>query len=313
MNFKVIAGTVCAVGMFLFGIDLMGSSLEKCCSDKMKKILSACTKTTFTGMLSGLIVTGIIQSSSATTVMAVSFVDSGLISLLQAIGIIMGANIGTTVTSLLIAINFSSVAPLAVFIGTAMKMFSKKEKTQYAGLVIAGFGFLFVAMSSMSEYLSFLKESQSTLNFLSASTGRIASIFIGFVITAIMQSSSATVGVLQSAAASGLVSTQNAIYILFGQNIGAVIPTLLSSVNTSKDAKRVAIVHLLFNTIGTLVFIVICEITPYLVFLDKIENPSLRVSVAHIVFNSLSTALLLPFGKQLAKLSEIVIPERKRG
>lgn len=307
MNIQLVAGIVCSVGMFLFGIDLMGDALEKCCGEKMKHFLSVCTKTPFSGMLSGLIVTGIIQSSSATTVMAVSFVDSGLMSLFQAVGIVMGANIGTTVTSLLIAINFSAFAPVAVFIGTFMKMFCKAEKKKQIGLVIAGFGFLFVAMSSMSEYLSFLKNSQASATLLASSTGRIVSLVAGFIITAIMQSSSATVGVLQSAAASGLVSMHNALYILFGQNIGAVVPALLSAVNSKKDAKRVAVIHFLFNTFGTLIFMVISEITPYCSLLEKIESPSMAVSVAHIVFNAVTTAVLLPFGKRLVIMSEKII------
>lgn len=304
MNLSVLAGVLCAVGMFLFGIDVMGDGLQKVCGEKMKKILSACTKNRFLGVLTGLAVTGVIQSSSATTVMTVSFIDCGIMTLSQAVGIIMGANIGTTVTSLLIAVNFSAAAPLAVFAGTAMKMFSKKDKVQNAGLIIAGFGLLFVAMSSMSEYLSFFKDSGNADAFVSASSGRIKSILIGFVITAIMQSSSATVGVLQSAAASGLVSTRNAVYILFGQNIGAVIPTLLSTVKTNHEARKAAIVHLLFNIFGTIIFILICEVTPYISMLETIENGSVRISAAHIIFNIVSTIILFPFGDLLAKAAD---------
>lgn len=303
MGFKLFCGVLCAVGMFLFGIDIMGDGLQRVCGEKMKSILSLCTKSKLRGMLTGLGVTGIIQSSSATTIMAVSFINSGIMTLSQAVGIIMGANIGTTVTSLLIAVNFSTVAPLLVFLGTALKLFSKKEKTQSIGLAVTGFGLLFVAMSNMTEYLSFFGESERASDMINMCNGRIISIIIGFVITAIMQSSSATVGLLQSACRSGLVTTRNAVYILFGQNIGAVVPTLLSTVKTNREAKRAAFVHLWFNIIGSGIFMVISELTPYLNILGKIEDGSFRVSVAHIIFNCVSTIILLPFGDKLCEIA----------
>lgn len=304
MGIKLFSGILCAVGMFLFGIDIMSEGLNKTCGEKMKSILAACTKSRLRGMLTGLGVTGIIQSSSATTIMAVSFINSGAMTLGQAVGIIMGANIGTTVTSLLIAVNFSAIAPILVFLGTALKLFSKKERVQNIGLAITGFGLLFVAMSNMTEYLSFFKESDKAAVLINMCDGRIKSIIIGFIITAIMQSSSATVGVLQSACRSDLVSTKNALYILFGQNIGAVVPTLLSTVKTSREAKKAAFVHLWFNIIGSLIFMLICELTPYLRLLESIEDGSLRISTAHIIFNTVSTVILMPFGDKLASLSE---------
>lgn len=303
MDIRLICGILCAVGMFLFGIDIMGDGLQKACGEKMKSLLALCTKSRIRSMLTGLTVTGIIQSSSATTIMAVSFINSGIMTLSQAVGIIMGANIGTTVTSLLLAVNFSAVAPLLVFLGTALKLFSKKEKLQLMGLSVTGFGLLFVAMSNMTEYLSFFKESEKAAELMNMCDGRIISILTGFIITAIMQSSSATVGVLQSACRSGLVSTKNAVYILFGQNIGAVVPTLLSTVKTSREAKRAALVHLWFNIIGSIIFIFICELTPYILLLDKIPDGSYRVSAAHIIFNITSTVILMPFGERLALLA----------
>lgn len=304
MDLKLISGVLCAVGMFLFGIDIMSDGLQKFCGEKMKSILSMCTKNKLLSVLTGFAVTGAIQSSSATTIMAVSFINSNILNLSQAVGIIMGANIGTTVTSLLIAFNFFAIAPVIVFLGTALKLFSKKEKLQNAGLALTGFGLLFVAMSNMTQYLSFFKDTPYANELINMCDKRIISVIIGFIITAVMQSSSATVGVLQTAAKSGLVSTKMAVYILFGQNIGAVVPTLLSTVKTNREAKKAGLLHLWFNIIGSVIFTFICELTPYISLLDKIEDGSFRVSVSHIIFNTLSTAILLPFSDSLAKLSD---------
>lgn len=304
MDLKLISGVLCAVGMFLFGIDIMSDGLQRFCGEKMKSILSMCTKNRLLSVLTGFAVTGAIQSSSATTIMAVSFINSNILNLSQAVGIIMGANIGTTVTSLLIAFNFSAIAPVIVFLGTALKLFSKKEKLQNAGLALTGFGLLFVAMSNMTQYLSFFKDTPYANELINMCDKRIISVIIGFIITAVMQSSSATVGVLQTAAKSGLVSTKMAVYILFGQNIGAVVPTLLSTVKTNREAKKAGLLHLWFNIIGSVIFTFICELTPYISLLDKIEDGSFRVSVSHIIFNTLSTAILLPFSDSLAKLSD---------
>lgn len=308
MSIHTLAGVLCAVGMFLFGIDIMGDGLKKACGEKMKNILSACTKNRLTGVLTGFAVTGILQSSCAVTVMAVSFVDCGLMSFSQAVGIIMGANIGTTVTSLLLAFNFSAIAPICVFAGTVLKLFCKKEKLQNIGLVFAGFGLLFVAMSNMNEYMLFFKRSEAAQSFLLHSSGRLSCLLFGFAITAIMQSSSATVGVLQSAAASGLLTTKSALYILFGQNIGAVVPTLFSSVKAGRQAKKAAVMHFLFNVFGTVIFILITEALPYVRLLEAIENGSMRVSVSHIVFNCVSTAVLLPLAPQMEKCAELMVP-----
>lgn len=312
MPVKIIAGILCSVGMFLFGIDIIGDGLSLVCGEKMKTILSACTKNRFTGVLTGFLVTAVIQSSCAATVMAVSFVESGVLTLSGSVGIIMGANIGTTVTSLLLAVNFSHIAPLAVFLGTFIKMFCKKEKVKNIGLIICGFGLLFVAMSSMSEYLNFFKESGKAEAVLAASQSKLQNILIGFFVTAIMQSSSATIGVLQSASLSGLISLEGALYILFGQNIGAVIPTLLSSIKSGRQAKKAAVVHLLFNVIGTAAFILIASFSPYISLLENFANKSLAISVAHIIFNVGSTLLLFPFGNQLERLSGWIVDFRVR-
>lgn len=285
----------------------MGEHTEKAFGEGLKHTLGVLTKNRFTGMLTGLAVTGIIQSSSATTVMTVSFVSSGIMTLSQAVGIVMGANIGTTVTSLLIAFNFSAVAPLFVFLSVAAKLFAKKERTRHLCFVFIGFGLLFLGMNTMSMSFAHLKESDAFLGLVSACSSKIYCISAGIIMTAILQSSSATVGILQALALSGIVDIQSALYIIFGQNIGAVVPTMLSSAGASRQAKQVGIIHLLFNVIGTVFFFLLFEIVPFPSFIKIIGNESMQVSFIHIAFNVLSTVLLLPFGDLLIKMSERII------
>ncbi len=285
----------------------MGEHTERAFGERLTHTLEMLTKNRLTGMLTGLAVTGIIQSSSATTVMTVSFVSAGIMTLSQAVGIVMGANIGTTVTSLLIAFNFSAVAPLSVFFGVAVRLFAKKERLRHMCALIIGFGLLFIGMNTMSLSFSHLKESPAFLGFVAACEGKISCILTGFIMTAILQSSSATVGILQALALSGIIPAESALYIIFGQNIGAVVPTVLSSVGTSKNAKQVSIIHLLFNLIGTVFFFLIFEIVPFPSFIYKLGNASMQVSFMHIAFNVLSTVILMPFGDLLIKMSEKLI------
>ena len=298
---------LCGIGLFLCGIFLMSEHTEKAFGERLTHALAALTKNRFTGMLTGLAVTGIIQSSSATTVMTVSFVSAGIMTLSQAVGIVMGANIGTTVTSLLIAFNFSALAPLAIFLGVAVRILAKKEKTRHMCFLVVGFGLLFLGMNTMSLSFAHLKESEAFLSFVSACKGKIPCIFTGIIMTAILQSSSATVGILQALALSGIVPVESAMYIIFGQNIGAVVPTMLSSVGASKEAKQVGIIHLLFNLVGTVFFFIVFEILPFPSFIKSIGNESMQVSFIHIAFNVLSTVLLMPFGDWLIKMSDHII------
>ena len=305
-----LVNLLCGIGLFLCGITLMGEHTEKAFGEGLKHTLGVLTKNRFTGMLTGLVVTGIIQSSSATTVMTVSFVTSGLMTLSQAVGIVMGANIGTTVTSLLIAFNFSRLAPLAIFFGVAVKIFSKKVKTGHICCLVIGFGLLFLGMNTMSMSFAYLKDNESFLGFISACEGKLTCILTGFIMTAILQSSSATVGILQALALSGVVGTKSALYIIFGQNIGAVIPTLLSAVGAKKEAKQVGIIHLLFNLIGTVFFFILFELVPFPSFIYRVGNPSMQVSFMHIAFNVLSTVILMPFGNQLVSMSNKLCRKR---
>ncbi len=292
---------LCGVGLFLYGVNLMGEHSQSAFGERLKNLLSVMTKNRLSGVLTGFAVTGVIQSSCATTVMTVSFVNAGLMTLSQAIGIVMGANIGTTVTSLIIAFNFSSLAPFTIVLGTAVILAAKKEKTKHIGSVVVGFGLLFLGMNTMTSSFSYLRDNEAFLSLIGMARGKLPCIAAGFIITAIMQSSSATVGILQALCMSGLIGIENAVYIIFGQNIGAVVPTVISALGANKNAKAVAGVHLLFNIIGTGAFLLIGEFLPLHKLLTGFGNASRQVSAMHIIFNVVSTVLLLPFGDMLEK------------
>lgn len=302
-----IINLFCGIGLFLTGITLMSESVSDVFGEKLKAILGKVTNSKAKAVATSALVTGAIQSSCATTVMTVSFVDKSLMSLSDAVGLIMGANIGTTVTSLLIAFNFSSFAPLFVFLGTVIRMFCKKENIKGLADVLIGFGLLFLGLNTMSVSFDFLKETEFFTLLLSHTKGRLGAITAGFLITAIMQSSSATVGILQSLAFKGLVTTSSSFYIILGQNIGAVIPVILSSIGKSKNAKRTALIHLLFNSIGTVIFIVIMSVFPLHKLFSFTENNSMRISLFHILFNTGSTVILLPFSEKLVELTKKII------
>ena len=299
-----IINLLCGIGLFLFGMTLMSESTTKAFGDKLRGTLSTLTKNKISGVLTGLGVTGIIQSSCATTVTAVSFVSAGILSLSGAVGIVMGANIGTTVTSLIIAFNFSDIAPIAVFIGTVLKMFSNRYKLQSLGMITVGFGLLFIGLNTMSEAFESLKDNAAFLSFIGRTDGKLQGVLTGFIMTAIMQSSSATVGILQALSMQDIIPLQTALYIILGQNIGAVIPVIMSSLGTSKTAKQVGVIHLLFNLIGTGIFLLLMEFVPFCELLSFTKNDSMRLSLFHIIFNVASTFMLLPVSDLLIKISE---------
>lgn len=299
-----IINLLCGIGLFLIGMTVMSEYTTLTFGERLKGVLSALTKNKLSGVLTGLGVTGIIQSSCATTVTAVSFVGAGILSLSGAVGIVMGANIGTTVTSLIIAFNFSDIAPLAVFLGTIIKMFSKSEKLQSAGMITVGFGLLFIGLNTMSSAFEGLRDNESFLSFIAKTDGKLQGIITGFVMTAIMQSSSATVGILQALSMQGIIPSETAFYIILGQNIGAVVPVIISSVGANKVAKQVGIIHLLFNMIGTVFFLILMEFVPFDYIFSFTGNASMKISLFHITFNVISTLLLLPFSDLLIKISE---------
>ena len=303
-----IINLLCGIGLFLIGMTVMSESTTEAFGEKLKSILSALTKNKISGVLTGFGVTGVIQSSCATTVTAVSFVNAGILSLSGAVGIVMGANIGTTVTSLIIAFNFSDIAPIAVFFGALMKMLAKKKKLQSAGMIAVGFGLLFIGLNTMSSAFEAMKDNPEFLSFISKTDGKFQGVLTGFIMTAIMQSSSATVGILQALSMQGIIPLSTALYIILGQNIGAVIPVIISSAGASKTAKQVSVIHLLFNIIGTVIFFVLIEFIPFASLFSFADSDSMRISLFHILFNLVSTFILLPFSDLLLKISELLTP-----
>lgn len=301
------------LGLFLFGIRTMGDGLENAAGAKLKRMLEVLTGNRFLAVLVGFVVTAIIQSSTATTVMVVGFVNAGMMSLAQAVGVIMGANIGTTVTSLLIALNFSSVAAAAVLVGVILMLASKKTVVKNLGAIFTGFGLLFLGIDMMSDSMAPLRESAGFMNFIvtvSESPLRpLFGIILGIVMTAVLQSSSASVGVLQTLAMQGLVPLKFSVFVLFGQNIGTCLTALFSTVGAKKNSKRAAVIHLLFNLIGTGIFIIIALLTPYVEWIEKLSpDPMAQIAISHIVFNIVSTVVMFPFAKVLVKLSCLLVP-----
>ena len=301
------------LGLFLFGIRTMGDGLENAAGAKLKRMLEVLTGNRFLAVLVGFVVTAIIQSSTATTVMVVGFVNAGMMSLAQAVGVIMGANIGTTVTSLLIALNFSSVAAASVLVGVILMLASKKTVVKNLGAIFTGFGLLFLGIDMMSDSMAPLRESAGFMNFIvtvSESPLRpLFGIILGIVMTAVLQSSSASVGVLQTLAMQGLVPLKFSVFVLFGQNIGTCLTALFSTVGAKKISKRAAVIHLLFNLIGTGIFILIALLTPYVEWIEKLSpDPMAQIAISHIVFNIVSTVIMFPFAKVLVKLSCLLVP-----
>lgn len=301
------------LGLFLFGIRTMGDGLENAAGAKLKRMLEVLTGNRFLAVLVGFVVTAIIQSSTATTVMVVGFVNAGMMSLAQAVGVIMGANIGTTVTSLLIALNFSSVAAAAVLVGVILMLASKKTVVKNLGAIFTGFGLLFLGIDMMSDSMAPLRESAGFMNFIvtvSESPLRpLFGIILGIVMTAVLQSSSASVGVLQTLAMQGLVPLKFSVFVLFGQNIGTCLTALFSTVGAKKNSKRAAVIHLLFNLIGTGIFILIALLTPYVEWIEKLSpDPMAQIAISHIVFNIASTVIMFPFANVLVKLSCLLVP-----
>ena len=290
----------------------MAAGLQKAAGSRLKKVLEVLTKNKLIGVLVGTLVTAIIQSSSATTVMVVGFVNAGLMNLTQAVGIIMGANIGTTVTSWLVSsaefLQTDTLAPIAIFIGAALVLFGKKTRTNQIGEIIIGFGILFIGIEMMSNGVQPLSELEGfTTAFKEFGKNPILGLGVGLVVTAIIQSSSASVGILIALAANGLVTWDSAVYIIMGQNIGTCATALLSSIGASKNAKGAAYIHLMFNVIGSVIF----SIVAYIFFMF---NPDLgariitpyEISIVHSLFNVANTVILFPFSNVLVKIAEVM-------
>lgn len=299
------------LAIFLFGMNVMGDALEKCGGNKLKKILESVTQNPFKGLLLGAGVTAIIQSSSATTVMVVGFVNSGIMKLSQSISIIMGANIGTTITGQLVALDIGMFAPLIAFLGVAMIVFMKNPKVQHAGGILAGFGVLFIGMDMMGAAMKPLQSSPVFIDLMTSFSNPVIGIIAGAVFTAVIQSSSASVGILQTLAVSGLLPFSSAVFVLFGMNIGTCITSVLASIGTNRSAKRTTIIHLLFNLIGTAVFTILCLSIPIAEFVAATApgKPAAQIANMHTIFNIVTTVLLIPFGTLLAKAATKILPD----
>lgn len=308
---EIILGLMGGLGLFLYGMKLMSDALEKAAGAKMRSILEFFTKTPLRGILVGIFFTAIIQSSSASTVMVVSFVNSGLLNLYQAAGVIMGANIGTTVTSQLISFNLSALAPAIVMIGVVLAMFCKKVKIQRIGEVLLGFGILFMGLTSMSSSMSVLRESPQVVEIMGSLTSHFVALIVGIVVTTILQSSSATVGIILLLAQQGLLDIRICLFIIMGCNIGSCVSALLAGLNGKRDAKRAALIHLLFNIIGTFIMYIIFSIAlepiAQLVIKFSHGDPGREVANAHTMIKIIEVLLLAPFIKQIVKLTGVFI------
>ncbi|MBO5208609.1 MAG: Na/Pi cotransporter family protein [Lachnospiraceae bacterium] len=324
MDFFGVLTMVGGLALFLYGMQVLGDGLSKVSGGRLEQILEKLTNNKLKAVLLGAGVTAVIQSSSATTVMVVGFVNSGIMKLSQAIGIIMGANIGTTATSWILSLsgiesgNFfikllkpSSFSPILALIGVAILLFSKKEKKKNIALILVGFAVLMFGMDTMSNAVKPLADVPEFTNILLMFSNPILGLLAGLVLTAVIQSSSASVGILQALCATGAVSYGTAIPIIMGQNIGTCITALLSSIGTSKNARRAAIVHLYFNIIGTTVFmLVFYGLNAFIdfAFLNQAAE-AYGIAVVHSVFNIFATCLLLPFSNGLEKLANLTIKD----
>lgn len=311
MDFTDILGLLGGLALFLYGMQMMSTGLEAAAGDRMKQILQRMTSNRFLGVGAGALITAVIQSSSATTVMVVGFVNSGLMTLRQAVWIIMGANIGTTITGQLIALDVGELAPVFAFVGVVLVVFFKKPNIRHTGNIIAGLGVLFIGMDMMGNAMVPLQSSRTFIELLTEFENPILGILAGTVFTAIIQSSSASVGILQALAANGIVQLSSAAYVLFGQNIGTCITALLASIGTNRNARRTTVIHISFNVIGTVVFSILCMTTPLISWMVGLapDNPAKQIANLHTLFNIVTTLLLLPAGNLLATLSEKILPD----
>ncbi|HZJ57054.1 MAG TPA: Na/Pi cotransporter family protein [Clostridia bacterium] len=315
MNSSMIIMLAGGLGLFIYGMKMMGDGLEKAAGSRLKRLLEILTENRLMGLLVGAIVTAVIQSSSATTVMVVGFVNAGIMTLGQAVGVIMGANIGTTMTAFLISLNLTDIAPIIVFVGVGLVFFSKRKFVKSIGEILVGFGILFIGMGFMSDSMVPLRTNAGFQRLLVSMSHPILGIIAGTIMTVVLQSSSAAVGILQALATQGLIGLNSAIFILFGQNIGTCITAILASIGTNTNAKRAAFIHLSIKVIGTSIFMVAMALgVPFVDFILKVSpanSPMSQVANAHIGFNVITAAILFPFGNILVNLSKNLVHGKK--
>lgn len=312
MGIETLLSLAGGLGLFLYGMKIMSDSIEKAAGAKLRGILEFFTRNRFMGMIVGILFTGIVQSSSACTVMVVSFVNSGLMNLYQAAGVIFGANIGTTVTSQLISFNLSEAAPVFLLGGVLAVMFSKSENVRKFGEIILGFGILFMGLTGMSGAMEGLRESPKIVEILSALTNPLLAVLVGFVLTAIIQSSSVTVSIVLLMANQGLLALPICIYIILGCNMGSCVSALLASLAGKKDAKRAAMIHFLFNVFGSAIVFIILQVAGEYVMQAiwniSQDNAGRYVANAHTITKVFQVLILFPFSNQLVKLTYRLVP-----
>lgn len=303
------------LGLFLYGMNMLGDGLEKAAGNRMKRLLEVLTTNRLMGILVGILVTAIIQSSSATTVMVVGFVNTGLMNLVQATGVILGANIGTTVTGQIVALELTEYAPVAVFVGVGLILFAKKRYIKHIGEIIAGFGILFMGMDLMSTAMSPLRDNVTFKNAMTQISNPLLGVIVGAVFTAIIQSSSAAIGILQALAMQGLVDMNTGIFIIFGMKIGTCITAILASIGTGVSAKRAAAIHLIYNIVSVSVFIILISLgLPYVRWIEALSpgNTVRQIANSSTIFSIISTTVTFPIAGYLPFLATKLVPGEER-
>ncbi len=308
------------VGLFLYGMTIMSTGLRNACGDNLRVLLGKATRNKITSVLAGIAVTVLIQSSSATDVMVIGFVTSGLMSLIQAIGVIMGANIGTTVTAQITAFNISAYAPMILFIGAVMTLFLKNKRTRDIGSVILGFGMLFVGISFMKSAITPLSQTKAFISFLSTLSNPVITVLFGIAFTALLQSSSSATVIFQAFAMQGIIDYRTAVYLVIGAAVGSVTPNLLAGLTANRAGRRCSVLNLLFNVIRALLVLTVITIFPQITtFIQNLSpgNVARQIANTHTIFAIFAVLVLLPFAEKIVALSERIIPvteqERRKG
>ena len=326
MNLVQMAG---GLALFIYGMTTMGNGLEQAAGAKLEKTLEKMTGNIFSALLMGMVVTAVIQSSSATTVMVVGFVNAGIMTLKQSVGVILGANIGTTITAQILRLDSSGAmgesflmqmlkpknfAYAMVLIGIILMLTSKSKRRRNIADILIGFGVLFIGMATMEGAVAPLADIPQFSTLFATISNPILGVLVGAGVTAIIQSSSASVGILQALSTTGAITYSAAIPIILGQNIGTCITAVLASIGMKVNAKRTTVIHLMFNIIGTIIFTIICMVTPYVGLIESLTpgNPVAQIANAHTIFNIATTLLLLPFGAQMAEIAEKILPDSKK-
>ena len=311
MGINSIIALLGGLGAFLFGMKYMGEGLELAAGPKMKELLEKLTRNRIMGFLLGALVTVVIQSSSATTVMVMGFINAEIMDLAQATGVIFGANIGTTITSILIALDVSGIAPICICIGAVMLLYAKKKRNRYIGQVVLGFGILFQGLHTMSQAMSPLKDSPGFQEFILNAKNPLLGFIVGVILCAVIQSSSAAVGVLQALAMQGLMPLYFAAFVVCGINVGSSTPPLLSALNAKNNAKRAACIYLIFNIVGAILFIPLTILFPITQMIERvIPDPVFQIAVYHIIFKVVTGVILLPLVNVVVKWTYRIIPKQ---